>query len=454
MNRLLGKRHVLGLSALVGLLFALPLNAEDFPAPIPPSLAKLNDLVQALNLIPEEQVTEKSGPSHTLLEQIRQEDGPDFVKLKQWVGRADVRKALNPSAKGVLATLVSPRWEGFNLAGNLWLAALKSANSDIRAKARKQLVYYIQPAHIPVLINILKEPGPNVLAFDVLRDVTGESLDPSVQAWSSWWNKAQGQIDLVGLLIHKTRTKIPELQVRGIDQAAFWYLPEGIERVGIPYAQRSIDEKNVIGRWSDWARADVGHYIDQWGDAKPLFDQIIHQPDVKVSEYLKSLLVDPGFGDYAAVILIWRGDSSALAPLQEAYKKHPSVGRALARGSLGDKTALEDLLKMIESHPTPLAFGIMDEQIRGYAAKLPGYGIVPAEQAFELLTHQRFGLSDARVAADKKRAYKKARRWLSENFTTLALDKKRGYYVSRTPPSLPATTASSTPTVKSDFETK
>lgn len=433
----------LGLGVGVSLL-----RADESIPPVPPSLTKLNDLVQALNLIPEDQITEKSGPGYTLLEQVRQEDGPDYVKLKQLIARADIRKALNPSTKGTLATLVSPRWEGFNLAGNLWLAALKSSNADIRAKARRQLVYYIQPPHIPVLINILKEPGPNILAFDVLRDVTGQSLDPTVQAWTAWWRQSQDQVDLVGYLVEQTRTKIPSLQVRGFDQSAFWHAPEGIERVGISYAQRSIDEKNILGRWSDWVRADVGHYLEQWDEAKPLFDQIVHQPDPKVGTYLKSILSDPGFGDYAAVVLVWRGDMTALPALQEAYKKNPTVGRALGRGSMGDKTALEDLLKMIDAQPAPLSFGIMDEQIRGFAAKMPAYGIVPAEQAFELLTHQRFGLSDARTAGDKRRAYKKARQWLIQNGAQLSLDKKRGYYtVSLAAPSSPPSKSTTTTSI-------
>jgi hypothetical protein len=134
-------------------------------------------------------------------------------------------------------------------------------------------------------------------------------------------------------------------------------------------------------------------------------------------------------GDYAAVVLAWRGDASALTPLQAAYTTTPSVGRALARGTLGDKTALQDLLTMCEAHKSPLSVPMMDETMRGYAAKLPALGIVSAEQAFELLAHQRFGFTAAMSASEKKKAVKKACSWLTQTLPSLTLDKKSGYYV-------------------------
>ncbi|OGR92679.1 MAG: hypothetical protein A2992_10255 [Elusimicrobia bacterium RIFCSPLOWO2_01_FULL_59_12] len=436
------------MTAALFLLSARPLNAVtpitqlpgivDAPvpkaknpgaAPVPPAHARTYDLIQSLNQIPEDQLNEKAGPAAPLLDNLREEDGPDFAKLKVLVARADVRKSLNPGSKGALAGLVSPRWDGFTLAGNLWLAALRSSNAEIRANARQQLVNFIQPAHIPILIHTLNVPGPNVLANDVLREVTGVNLEPTIKAWTSWWNKKHGKFDLVGHLLNQSRMRLMQMQVKGIDQDVFWYLPDGVSKAGVPYAERPVREKNTIGRWSDWARADVNHYIEQWDSAKPLFNRIVHQPDPRVGEFLRTLVDGSGFGDYASVVLAWRGDSGALTLIQRAYRRTPTVGRALARGSMGDKTALQDLLQFIDTHRAPLTYGLMDDTLRGYAARLPAYGVISAEQAFELLTHQRFGLAAAASPGEKRKAYKKAHRWLTQSGAALTLDKKHGYYV-------------------------
>jgi hypothetical protein len=98
-------------------------------------------------------------------------------------------------------------------------------------------------------------------------------------------------------------------------------------------------------------------------------------------------------------------------------------------GTLGDKLALKELLKMMEAQKTPLSYGLMDNELHEYAAKLSGLGVVSAETAFELLVHQRFGLANAVTSSEKKKALKKARRWLDDNFGALTLDRTHGYYV-------------------------
>ena len=87
-----------------------------------------------------------------------------------------------------------------------------------------------------------------------------------------------------------------------------------------------------------------------------------------------------------------------------------------------------NLLKIVEAHKAPLAYGLMDDELRGYALRLPALGVISAEQAFELLAHERFGLVLATHASEKKKALKKAQQWLAENFANLKLDKRHGYY--------------------------
>jgi hypothetical protein len=54
--------------------------------------------------------------------------------------------------------------------------------------------------------------------------------------------------------------------------------------------------------------------------------------------------------------------------------------------------------------------------------------MLPAEEAFELLTHQHFGLTIAPTRKDKKKAYTAALKWLNSNLDNLTLDRKRGYF--------------------------
>jgi len=70
-----------------------------------------------LNKIPQDQLLEKSGTAAGLMDQLRSADAPDYQKLRALVGRADVRKSLNPGAKFMVAGVLAPRWDGFNIAG-------------------------------------------------------------------------------------------------------------------------------------------------------------------------------------------------------------------------------------------------------------------------------------------------------------------------------------------------
>jgi hypothetical protein len=391
--------------------------------------AKVYDLLQSLNKIPEDQLNEKTAPAAGYLDDLSDLDGPDYASLKRVMGRADVRGPINPSLKGVLAGLLSNRFDCFKLAGNLWLAALRSPNPDTRAKARIRLVEFIQPAHIPALINLLKVPGPNVLAFEILEEVTGQHLDPSVKAWQVWWKKTHGKVDVVGHLMNDTRKTIVQAHLAPIIQARFWYLPDGVKEARVPLAKRSAEEQALIGQWDDWVAVDVKRFVEDFSEIKPLMDRLIHQPDPRVTRFLEKLSPDPAYGDYASVLLAWRKDQSGLAVIQKAYNDNASIGRALARGSLGDKTALTDLLKAVEEHRQPLSYGLMTDPLQPMEVFLRTVGIVPAEQAFELLAHQVFGLKTANTRAEKKKAFRKAEKWLHANFNSLQFDAAHGYFV-------------------------
>src|SRR5208282_4741022 len=130
----------------------------------------------------------------------------------------------------------------------------------------------------------------------------------------------------------------------------------------------------LISGWNEWANIDVKRYVDDWADAKPILDRIAHQPDPRVNKFLEKLAVDPGYGDYASVVLAWRHSEGSLPVITAAYQQTPTVGRALARASLGEKVALADLLRTIEANPNPLSFNIMDDTVRTYAQTLHTVG--------------------------------------------------------------------------------
>ncbi len=388
----------------------------------------LEGLLQ-INQLPEDQLNEHNEPTYSLLKTIYDQDAPDFLILRKLVGQASVRSRLNPGTRCVVADIIAQRWDTFTISGNLYLAALKSPNEELRDKARRKLGYFIQPAHIPELIEMLALPGTNVAAYAVLQEVTGVHLDPSVKTWRTWWVRTRGKVDLTGHILKDTRDQLLRHPISAMDEDRFWYAPHDIQDVNRPLAKRSNREQDLIARWNEWAKNESGQYIDGWTAAKPILERITHQPDPRISAFLEKLVRNPGYGDYASVVLAWRGNRASLAALQLSYQELPTVGRMLARGSLGDKTALRDLLAYIEGHPSPLSLGIMDDDLKTAAQSLHSFGVIPAEQAFELLAHRAFGFNDAATRSAKKKSLEKGRKWLDQNYNLLSLDRRRGYYV-------------------------
>lgn len=386
-------------------------------------------LIQRLNQIPEEQLSDMTDPGFSILRSIYDQDGPDFLNVRTLLGKAEVRSKLNPSARCVLAGIVSQRWDSFSLSGNLYLAGLRSKNPDLRNKARKKLVLFIQPAHVPELINLLKVPGPNVLAYEILQEVTGKRLDPSVKVWQKWWKSQGGKADLVGHLLKDTRSRLQQIRVHPFAQEQFWYVPEGIKDAQVAFEKRPEQEQEKIIAWSNGPAAGARQHVADWSEAKDILDRVAHQPDPRVGAYLEKLVNDVGYGDYASVLLAWRNSRASLPILQVASRSWPTGGRLVARGSLGDRTALVDLMTLIERHQTqPLSYKIMDDETRNQLSVLRTVGVIPAEQAFELLCHRNFDFSSAYTSKDKKKAFKEAKAWWKENAESLTFDKRRGYF--------------------------
>lgn len=394
------------------------------------SQVELLHQLRLLNQVPETQLDEKVDPAFAIIRGIYDSDGPDFLTLRKLMAEASIRSTLNPSAKSVLAGILSTRWDSFALSGNLWLASLGSPNESIRMKARKKLVQFIQPAHIPALIEMLGMPGANVQVYQVLVEVTGQPIKPDIRLWRQWWAKNQKSVDIVGHLLKDTKEKLITHPIAPIDHEKFWYLPEGLSDARTPYTERKEKEQHVVTLWNAWANQDVRRYVDAWRQAKSILDRITHQPDPRVNDFLRRLSQNPGYGDYTSVVLAWRANATALPDLQAMYKAYPSVSRALARGSLGDKSALVDLLHWIEKSPRPFTFSIMDDDARASMDVLRTVGVIPAEQAFELLAHQVFDFDGASTKSEKKRALQKARRWLEDNYDHLLFDRRRGYFLS------------------------
>jgi len=416
-------------AALILCLMPMAFLHAESAAPAANSEATILSEIQLINQIPEDQLSDKTDPAFSILRSLYDQDGPDFLMLRKLLGQATVRSGLNPSAKCLFAGIISQRWDTFTLSGNLYLAGLKSANADLRDKARKKLVSFIQPAHIPVLIDLLKVPGPNVLAYDVLGEVTGQRIDPTVKAWQAWWARDGKKFDLIGHLINDTRAKMASRPIHALDQERFWYLPQGISDTQTSFSHRSAAEQTLISDWNAWVNTDVRKYVDDWAVNKPILDRLTHQPDPRVNDYLVSLATDPGMGDYASVVLAWRSDKGALEAIRSASLITPTVGRILARGSIGDESALEELLRIIEKHQSdPLTYKIMNDDSRTMLATLRTVGVVSAEQAFELLAHTSFEFESATTPKEKKKDFKKAKSWLKDNAGHLKLDRHRGFY--------------------------
>ncbi len=186
--------------------------------------------MQLLNQIPEDQINEKTDPAFSILRSLYDQDGPDFLTLRKLVGKAEIRVHLNPSARCVLANVISQRWDTFALSGNLYLSGLQSKNpGSAQTSARKKLVCFIQPAHIPALIDLLRIPGPNVLAYEVLQEVTGLHMEPNVKIWQKWWIKSGSKSDIVGHLLKDTQAQVNNHVVHDFDQERYWYLPKGLD---------------------------------------------------------------------------------------------------------------------------------------------------------------------------------------------------------------------------------
>lgn len=411
------------------LLIPVLLTASAPRAAEAPSPSLILKHIRLLNQIPEEQLDEKRDPAFSIIRSLYDVDGPDFLELRKLVGQATIRQTMTPSTKSVVAGILSNRWDSFTLAGNLWLASLGSPNQDIRNKARKKLVQFIQPAHVPALIEMLAIPKSNIQVYQVLWEVTGQKLDPNVKTWRAWWVKGQKWVDIIGHLLKTTKEGIVQKPIGAFDQPRFWYIPEALSDASTPYAQRSPKEQMMVTQWNNWASQEVRRFVESWRQVKPVVDRITHQPDPRVNRFLEALSKHAGYGDYASVVLAWRSNAASLPVLQESYSHYPTVSRALARGTLGDKNALKDLLQMIEDQPHPLSFSIMDDDARASMGTLRTLGIIPAEQAFELLVHQVFDFDGASTRSEKKKAIQKARKWLHKNFDDLTLDRRRGYYV-------------------------
>lgn len=411
---------------------APPSPKSQEPPGVPPvsddKEVRLLALIHDLNQIPQGQLSEKVDPALGILRSMYDLDGPAFQLLRKLLGTADVRAPLNPSARAVFAGLLSQRWDSFTLAGNLWLGALSSENPEYRLRARQRLPGFIQPAHIPALIHWLKKPGAGVVAYEVLKDVTAQGFAPEPKDWQSWWKNAGGRFDFAGTLLHGVQLDVARYRVRTFAQEAFWYLPDGVKRSDTPYDQRSSYEQVLISHWNDWVGNDVRNFTEDMQVAKPLLERVIHHDDSRILPFLTDLLKDPGLGDYAAKVLAWRGSQAALEPLKQGYRQAPSPGKALARGLLGDKDALRDLLDLMEKHPQPLSYGIMDANARNYADLLPGHGILSAEQAFERLVNKSFGLLEAKRKKEKRAAVSKAKRWLKKRYDKLVFDQTRGVF--------------------------
>ncbi len=404
-------------------------GASESTEPLPPNAAAVLKQIQLLNQVPQGQINDGTDPAYSILKTIYDIDGPDFLTVKKLLIRPTVRNHLNASAQCILAGIVSLRWDTFTLSGNLYLEGLRSPNAELGAKARKRLIHFIQPTHIPQLIELLSVPGPNVLAYEVLQEATGKTFDPNVGVWRLWWKKNQAKVDVVGHLLQDTKELLEANAIALIPVEKFWYVPQGITDTHIPMAKRSAKDQTSIRQWTDWANNDVKRYLDDWATLKLTLDRLTHQPDPRVRLYLERLASEPGYGDYASIVLAWRSSQASLPALHAAYQSHPTVSRVLARGSLGDPSALEDLLAELEKHEAqPLSFAIMDDNMRGYSQTLHTLGIVPAEQAFELLTHHVFDFDGAVTKREKKKAVELAKRWLKEHQAELVFDKRRGYF--------------------------
>lgn len=385
--------------------------------------------MQQLNAIPEDQMDEKMDPALSILRKLIDMDGPEFLTVRRLAGKAEVRGPMTPATRAVIAGIVSPRWDAYSLAGNLWLSALKTPNDGLREKARRKMIQFVQPSHVPELINQLKSPPAKAPAYEILREISGQNLPPDPAAWAKWWNANRASLDVVGNLIATSRAQLADHPITPFTHERLWYPPDGVRDRPMAYEKRTPEEQVLLQRWNAWALGEARRYAVSWADAKPLLERITHHPDPRVNKFLEALLKDEAYGDYAALVLAWRQSRDSLPALVKSNADFPTVARSLARGSLGDKQALLDLLAIIDrSGSRPLSYGYMEDDLRSLLPSIKGVGVLPAEEALELLCHKGFGFAAAETGKEKRKRFEKARDWLQKNIDKMAFDPRRGYF--------------------------
>jgi hypothetical protein len=385
--------------------------------------------IEALNKIPETQLDEKQDPTLSILRTLIDLDGPEFLRVRKLAAMATVRGPLTPGTRALLAELISPRWDVYAIAGNLWLSALRTPNTALREKARRKMVQFIQPPHIPELIRLLADPVAGDSAYDILKEVTNQELPQDPKVWSVWWAKNKTTLDIVGVLLKSTRARVMVHAIPSFESDKLWYVPDGLRDKALSYKNRTPQEQDLIRQWNGWANAQVHIYADNWASVKPVIERITHHPDPRVNKFLESLLADPAYGDYAALVLAWRQNVDSLGELRSSYAQYQTVGRALGCGSLGDTDSLVKLLQMIDhSGLRALSYGIMEDDLRARVTTLKSVGILPAEEAFELLCHRNFGFAAAETGKEKRKRMDKATEWLKKNASNLIFDSRRGYF--------------------------
>jgi hypothetical protein len=415
-------------STLFFLLLALPAWAVAGSSLTSDETAVLKQ-IQNLNKISEDQLDEKAAPALPILRKIIDLDGPEFLKVRKIAGQPALRGPLDPSTRGLLAELISPRWDAYNIAGSLWLSALRSPNTALRDKARRKMVQFVQIVHIPLLIQLLPDPTAGQAAHEILQEITGQPLPRATPPWRAWWAKNKTKVDIVAVLLRSTRAEVARHPISSFDHDRLWYVPDGIRDKDMAFNSRSPQEQELIQQWNGWAGTEVRTYVDSWADIKPVIERVVHHPDPRVNAFLERLLADRAYGDYAAIVLAWRQNVDALDALRTSYSTEQTVGRALARGSLGDTDALVALLQMIDhSGPRALSYGIMEDDVRSHLSGLRSVGILPAEEAFELLCHKNFGFAAAATGKEKRKKFDKATAWLKKNARNLIFDSRRGYF--------------------------
>jgi len=413
-------------------LWTLLLSAPVFGASVPPLSAEDRAVlkqIELLNNIPEAELNESVDPTLSVMRAIIDLDSPEYLRVRKLAAIPAVRGPLTPGARALLAELISPRWDAYNIAGSLWLAALRTPNTDLRSKAQKKFLQFVEGVHVPELIRLLSDPIARNPAHDILKEITGQSFSPDPKVWNAWLTKRKGALDIVGVLIQETRVQVSAHPIPAFDHDRLWYVPDGVRDKALSFKDRSPQEQELIQQWNNWADTQVHLYIDSWTQIKPALERITHHPDPRVNQYLETLLDDPAYGDYAAIVLAWRQSVDSLSALRTSYATYQTVARALARGSLGDTDALVNLLQMIDhSALRPLSYGIMEDEVRSRVSTLKSVGVLPAEEAFELLCHRNFGFASAETGKDKRKRFEKARTWLKTNARNLIFDSRRGYF--------------------------